>query len=148
MANMKIEMPAARTADWFRWLGWGAAAWMAFGIVQFVYWATLDRITLPPLQREVAEATPAWNAVFFAGAVFLGMAGAVQWVRGRSSAVPLLLVSAIAATVQFGSLAVLPETRLAMQPSMWAMPIFIIAVGWALWFVARRGASRGWLARP
>lgn len=146
MTKMKIEMPSERAPDWFRWLGWAACVWMAFGIFQFAGFLMFDPLSGNALEQEFVRSIPQWIIAPFAILVFAGLAGAVFWVRRKALAAPMLLLSALAASVMHGGYAATKALREIMTPGMWVMPVLITAIGWALWWVARRGASRGWLA--
>ncbi len=91
-----------------------------------------------------ADALPGWVMAAFAIAVWGGLAGAVALLLRRRLAVTFLLVSLIAAIVQYGYVfTALPVETLG--PDVVAVPIAVLVVGGLLLWFARSTARRGWL---
>ena len=131
-----------------RWYWAGAIAsllFMAFGCMSYVMHVTLDPATLPIDQRAVMEALPVWMTAAFAIAVWVGLAGAVMLLLRRKLAEPLLLVSLVAATVQFSAYFLHGPLRDATSPDSLAIPIVIILLVWTIYWFARHSRQRGWL---
>src|SRR5688572_15114881 len=136
------ERPLAR---WF-WAGAVASLlFMAFGCLSYLFHVTLDPATLPLDQRAVFDALPMWMTVAFAIAVWVGLVGAVMLLLRRKLAEPLLLVSLVAATIQFSAYFLHPPLRDATPPAALATPIAIILLVWTIYWFARHSRQRGWL---
>src|ERR1700741_3009572 len=98
--NAAIKLPA-----WFWAVAILALLWELMGVGSYLYHVTMsaeDIAALPDGQRQLMEATPPWVMGAFATAVFSGLLGAVGLVMRRSWAKPLMILSLVAAVVQFG----------------------------------------------
>ena len=118
---------------WF----WAAAAfallWEGFGCAQYLL-----------VVSQGANALPGWVMAAFAIAVWSGLAGAVALLLRRRLAVSFLLVSLIAAIIQYSYVfAVLPVEFL--RVGVVAVPIAVVVVGGLLLWFARSALRRGWL---
>lgn len=91
-----------------------------------------------------AEALPGWVAAAFAIAVWTGLAGAVALLLRRRLAVPALLVSVLAAVVQYGYVFTALPVQV-LNAAVLGVPIAVLVVGGILLWVARHAAQRGWL---
>jgi len=103
-----------------------------------------DIAALPLDQRALLEARPAWYYAAFAGAVWVGLTGAVGLLLRRRWAVPALLISLLAAIAQFSAIFIVPEMR-AISSDALAGPIAIIVVCYLIFTLARLARRRGWL---
>lgn len=138
-----IRFGAAR-----RWFGAAAIAallWEIFGCAMYVLHVTTEQADLRAEQAAMWTASPVWSIAAYAIAVWVGLAGAVMLVMRRRLAEPLLLVSLIAALVQFSSLLLVPQVREVTPAGAWIMPAFIILVCAAIWLFARHSKRHGWL---
>jgi hypothetical protein len=103
-----------------------------------------DIAALPLDQGALLAARPAWYYAAFGTAVWVGLAGAVGLLVRKAWAVPALLVSLIAAIVQFSSILIVPEMRNISSDAL-AMPLVIIAIAYGFLTFARMAKRRGWL---
>lgn len=132
----------------FRLIAISSVVWMLFGVASYLMHVmmTPEQITaLPPPQAELMRAMPSWLYGLFAIATWGGLAGAIALLLRRRIAVPLLLLSWIAAAAQFGyTFLGLPAYRLLGASGM-IFPLIIVALGVAYWLFARTAAAKGWL---
>lgn len=92
------------------------------------------------------NATPAWLNGLFGIATWGGLAGAVLLFMKRRLAVTLLLVSLIAAILQFGSAYLMFDMwNLLGGISSAFMPALVIILGLFFWNYAKGAAAKGWL---
>jgi hypothetical protein len=122
---------------WFWLVAALALLWEAFGCYIYV-----SQSLLPDTQREVGYAQMAsWQWGVFAIAVWSGLIGAVLLLLRNRWAAPLLLVSLLAAAVQYGVAAaqggIAPEAR--------PIAAAVLAVGVALVIFSSRARRAGWL---
>jgi len=104
-----------------------------------------DIAALPLDQAAMLAARPSWYYAAFGIAVWVGVAGAVLLLLRRRWAVWALLISLVAAIVQFSSVLIVPEMR-AMTPSdALFVPITVIIVAYAFWQFSKLAGRRGWL---
>jgi hypothetical protein len=101
---------------------------------------------LPLDQRAMLEARPGWYYVAFAIAVWVGLAGSIGLLLRKKWAAPLLLVSIIAAIIQFSSIFIVPEMRDGTPSDALAVPIVVIICCYGIWQLARLAKRRGWLS--
>ena len=122
---------------WFWAVAVLAVLWEAFGCYVYV-----SQSLLPDAQREGGYAQMAsWQWGVFAVAVWSGLIGAVLLLLRNRWAVALLLVSLLAAAVQYGVAAaqggIAPEAR--------PIAIAVLVVGVFLVIIASRARRAGWL---
>lgn len=104
-----------------------------------------DIAALPIDQAAMLAARPSWYYAAFGIAVWVGLAGAILLLLRRQWAVWALLVSLVAAIIQFSSVFIVPEMR-AMTPSdALFVPIIVIVIAYAFWQFSRLAARRDWL---
>lgn len=141
MDNRETAAPPA----WFTVAAIGALLFEAFGA--YAYWVhvTTDPAGLPIDQRDMVLAMPAWMTAAYGLAVWVGLAGAALLLLRRRLAEPLLLVSLLAAVVQFSALLIEPAMRNLVGSDDLLVPFLIILVCYAIWHFARRARSSGWL---
>ena len=107
---------------------------------------TAQEIAALPLdQGALLAARPSWFYAAFGIAVWVGLAGAVGLLLRKAWAAPLLLVSMIAAIVQFSSIVIVPEMRAATPSDALFLPLVIIACCYSIYMLARLAKRRGWL---
>jgi hypothetical protein len=141
---------AADTATVPTWFWAAAVAALLFELVGCYFYLvevgmTAEDIAALPLDdRALLEARPAWYYAAFAGAVWVGLTGAVGLLLRRRWAVPALLISLLAAIVQFSSIFIVPAMG-AISSDALAGPIGIIVVCYVIFMLARLAARRGWL---
>lgn len=125
-----------------------AVIWMLFGCLSYLGHVTMSAETiasLPPGQAEMMRTTPAWVYGLFAIATWSGLAGAVLLFFKRRIAVPLLLLSLVAAVAQFASIYLLYDALRLTGTAGVIFPVLIIALGFFFWTYARSAAANGWL---
>jgi hypothetical protein len=104
-----------------------------------------DIAALPLDQSAMLAARPEWYYAAFGTAVWVGLIGAIGLLLRKQWAVWALLVSLVAAIVQFSSAFIVPEMR-AMTPSdALFVPIVIIVIAYGIWQFSRLAGRRGWL---
>jgi hypothetical protein len=104
-----------------------------------------DISALPLDQSAMLAARPSWYYAAFGIAVWVGLAGAVGLLLRRRGAVWALLVSLIAAIIQFSSAFVVPEMRAITPSDALFLPIVIIVIAYGIWHFSRLAGRRGWL---
>lgn len=118
------------------WL-WAVAAfallWEGFGCAQYLMAVT-----------QGADALPGWVMATFAIAVWGGLAGAVALLLRRRLAVTFLLVSLIAAMIQYLYVFLALPVEV-LSPGVVAVPIAVIVIGCLLLWFAREAGRRRWL---
>jgi len=104
-----------------------------------------DIAALPLDQAAMLAARPGWYYAAFGIAVWVGLAGAVLLLLRRRWSVWALLISLVAAIIQFSSVFIVPEMR-AMTPSdALFVPIVVIIIAYAVWQFAKLSQRRRWL---
>jgi hypothetical protein len=132
-------------ARWY-WLG-------AIGVLLFMlvgvggYLATV----MTPLERYSADrqavmaAMPGWQVPVYAVAVWSGLVGAVLLLVRKRWAVPVLLVSLLAAAGTFLPFAIVPAVRELATEGDAVAAIIVNALCWTSFWFARHSQQRGWL---
>jgi hypothetical protein len=142
------EVTSSSPPGWFRIVAILGLLWNAFGIfsyLQHVYMSDAALAAMPPEQRAMVEGFPAWVTGVFAIAVFAGTAGALGLVLRKKWSVALLGLSFVAIVVQMGYSLFASGMLEVMGPSASILPVIIIIVGAALFWLARMASQRGWL---
>ena len=143
MARFAEDIPGS-----FRIITVLAVIWMAFGCMSYVMHVTMTPETiaaLPAAQSELMRSTPAWLYGVFAIAVWVGLAGAVMLFMKRRIAVSLLLVSWVAAAIQFGYTYAALNAWSLLGPSGAILPAIIVLLGFFFWNYAKGAAAKGWI---
>jgi hypothetical protein len=104
-----------------------------------------DIAALPLDQAAMLRARPEWYYAAFGIAVWVGLIGAVLLLLRRQWAVWALLVSLMAAIVQFSSVFVVREMRAITPSDALFTPIVIIVIAYGIWQFSRFAGRRGWL---
>lgn len=127
------EVGERRVPGWYWAVAVAAVLWEGLGCAQYLIAVT-----------QGADALPDWVMAVFAIAVWVGLAGAIALLLRRRLAVAALLVSLVAALVQYGFVfLVLPVEVL--NAGVLAVPIAVLVAGGLLLWFARSAARRGWL---
>ena len=105
-----------------------------------------DLANLPPAQRDMMAALPAWLTAVYAIAVWSALAGAICLLLRLKFAPVAYTVSLVAIIVQFGwTLIMLPIIQTMGFAEAAGFPIFIAVVGAvSVWF-SGKAAANGWL---
>lgn len=101
---------------------------------------------LPLDQAALLSARPEWYYAAFGIAVWVGLIGAIGLFLRKSWAVWALLVSLVAAVVQFSSVFIVPEMRAITPSDALFLPIVIIIIAYGVWQFSRLAGRRGWLS--
>ena len=142
MDDRYAPQPLAR---WF-WFAAGASAlFMALGCAGYLASVLTDPATLPLDQRNLMEARPTWMVAAYAIAVWVGLAGTILLLMRRKLAVPLLLVSLVAAVATFLPYAIVPAVSDLVTTNDIAVAIVVILITGTIWSFARHSLQRGWL---
>jgi hypothetical protein len=131
-----------------RWLTIAAIAvlaWELLGCAMYLMQVGVDRATLPADQRAMWDASPAWMTGAYAVAVWTGLAGSILLLLRRKLAEPVLLLSFIAAVVQFSALLIVPALRNLATSDALFLPFVIALICFGVWHFARHCRRRGWL---
>ena len=133
----------------FRVISILAIVWMALGCLSYIMHVTLSPeaiAALPKGQAELIRTTPSWYYALFGIATWGGLAGAIALLLKRRFAVPLLLISWVAAALQFAyNFLVQDGWRLLGGFSGAIMPFAIVGLGIFFWNYARGAAAKGWI---
>jgi hypothetical protein len=134
-----------RLAPWF-WVAAAASAlFMALGCAGYLASVLTDPATLPLDERNLMEARPTWMVAAYAIAVWIGLAGAILLLLRRKLAVPLLLLSLVAAIATFLPYAIVPAVSDLVTTNDIAVAIVVILITGTIWSFARHSRQRGWL---
>ncbi len=117
----------------------------AYGVYSYLIHVTTDPAGLPLDQRDLVLAMPRWMNAAFAIAVWAGLAGALLLIMRRWLAVPLLLLSLVAALVQFGAMLVVPDLRTLIGSDDLLVPFLILLACYGIWHLAWHARRSGWL---
>lgn len=126
-------MDEVKVPGWFWVVAGLALLWEAAGCAMYLAAVTSG-----------ADALPFWVMATFAVAVWSGLAGATALLLRRRLAVSFLLLSLIAAIVQYSYVFLALPVQV-IGASVVAVPIAVIVVGGLLAWFARSAAARGWL---
>jgi predicted permease len=125
---------ARRTPGWYLLVAILGLLWEAFGCFIFTMIAIGD-------DRGDYALLPSWVFIVFGVAVFSGLAGALGLVLRQRWATIALIVSLLAAIVQYGYVMM----TAGLNPSAIPMVAAVIGIGLLLVIVASAAGSRGWL---
>lgn len=142
MSEPNVSQPVP---GWFTVAAIGAVVWELIGCGMYLMQMTTDPASLPADQRAIWEAAPIWMDAAYGVAVWVGLAGAILLILRRRLAEPLLLVSLLAAVVQFSALLIVPALRNLVASDQLLVPVVIIVVCYGIWMLARRARKAGWL---
>jgi hypothetical protein len=148
MDDAGVQERAAAVPAWF----WGVAiAALLFELLGcFFYFveagmSAADIAALPLDQAAMLAARPSWYYAAFGIAVWIGLAGAVLLLLRRRWAVWALLVSLVAAIVQFSSVVIVPKMREMTPSDALLLPVTVIIIAYAFWQFSKLALRRGWL---
>jgi hypothetical protein len=128
---------ASRIPTWFWIVALLALAWEAFGAYTYT-----SQSMIPDGQRVGDYATmAAWQWGVFATAVWSGVAGAVALLLKSRWAVALLLLSLLAAVVQYGHAAL----NGGISSQAFPIAVAVLVVGVVLVIISSRARRAGWL---
>lgn len=140
---------ASRVPVWFWIVAVVAVLWQAIGCYFYLVQVRMgpaELAALPEAQANAFAAMASWQWAVFAIAVWSGLAGAVALLLRRRIAASLLLVSLIAAAIQYGFVFVAtPILETMPAGEALALPLTVIVVGALLVWFASHARRRGWL---
>lgn len=144
MASFRAGRPA-----WFLTVVVVLALWNLMGVVACIQQIRLGAEAMGPAtdyDRALFASLPGWYNLVYAIAVGAGLAGTVALAIGYAVARPLLLVSLVAAAVQFGYM--FAATDIIAVKGVWVVhfPLLIIAICLIQYWLALVAARRGWSA--
>jgi hypothetical protein len=132
-------------AKWY-WLGAaGVLLFMLVGVGGYLATVMTPVEQYPADRQAVMAAMPAWQIPVYAVAVWSGLLGAIGLLMRRRWAVPVLLVSLIAAVGTFLPFASVPAVRELATEGDAVAAIIVIALCWTSFWFARHSQQRGWL---
>jgi len=140
-----------RTAvpTWFWVVAVLAFLWEAVGCYFYLVQVSMDDAAyaaLSPAQADAFRAMASWQWSVFAVAVWSGLIGAVGLLVRQRWAYGALLVSLIAAAIQYGyTLLATPILETMPAGEALGLPITIIVIGVVLVWFAKQSSSKGWL---
>lgn len=142
---MTDRMERSMVPAWFMPAAIAALLFEAYGVYSYLVHVGSDPASLPIDQRDLVLAMPAWMNGAFAIAVWTGLAGALLLLMRRRLASPLLLLSLVAAVVQFGAMLVVPELRNLIGSDDLLVPFLILLACYGIWHLAWQAKRSGWL---
>lgn len=142
---MNDDRETMQAPAWFALAAIAAVLFEAFGVYSYLAHVTTDPHSLPIDQRDLVLAMPGWMTAAYAVAVWAGLGGALLLLMRRRLAAPVLLISLLAATVQFGALLADPALRNLVGSDDLLAPFLILAACYAIWHLAWQARRSGWL---
>lgn len=143
MTRFSEDMPGS-----FRIVSILAILWMIMGCISYWMHVTMSPEAinaLPAGQAEMMRTTPPFVYALFGIATWGGLVGAILLFMKRRLAVPVLLVSWIAALLQFTYVFTAMHGIKLVGWSGLIFPVIIIALGIFFWNYAKGAAAKGWL---
>jgi uncharacterized membrane protein YhdT len=131
-----------------RWFLVAAIAVMLFeamGAAGLVADLMTDKASLPLDQRTLAMARPAWMGIAYGIATSTGLVGAILLMMRHRVAVPLLLVSLIAAAVTFLPYLITPGVRDNIASGDRVAALVVLVLAGASYWLAHLSRRHGWL---
>ena len=142
---MDDDREANAAPAWLRLASLAALLWEIAGCALYIMRVSTDPAGLPPDQRAIFDATPAWVLAAFAVAVWSGLAGAILLLMRRRIAAPVLLLSLVAVVAQNSALVLDPGLRNLVASDDLLVPFVIVVVCYAIWHMAWQARRSGWL---
>jgi hypothetical protein len=148
MSDEDITAARGGTVPIWYWVA-AVSALLFEGLGCFFYLAevrlTPEQIAMLPLdQAAMLSARPAWYYAAFAGAVWVGLTGAVGLLLRKTWAVPALLISLIAVIVQYSAILIVPAMRTISSDELLG-PIVVALISYGIFMLSRLAKRRGWL---
>jgi len=134
---------------WFKVVAILAVLWNLLGCLAFAADLRLspeEVAKLPEAQQALYAARPAWAVAATGTAVIGGVLGSLGLLLRRKWALPVLVLSLLGILVQDFGLFVLADGATLAGPVAVVMQAFVLVIGVALVWLARRATVRGWLA--
>ena len=141
-------MGKGRTPKWLYLVAALALIWNALGCMAFVQQAMLSDAqidALPAAGAALYRGMPMWATIAFAAAVFGGATGSLALLFRQRFALILFTASLLGVLLQMFHLFILARGVEVLGAGALTMPGMIIVVAFALVWLARTAARRGWL---
>ncbi|MCB1634593.1 MAG: hypothetical protein KDI37_04665 [Xanthomonadales bacterium] len=141
-------MGKGRTPKWLYLVAALALIWNALGCMAFVQQAMLSDAqidALPAAEAALYRGMPMWATIAFAVAVFGGATGSLALLFRQRFALILFTASLLGVLLQMFHLFILARGVEVLGAGALTMPGMIIVVAFALVWLARTAARRGWL---
>jgi hypothetical protein len=142
--------PATRVPAYFWVVSVLALLWSLIGVssylVQVYGGGPAMQAEMTDAQRTLEASMPAWVTGAFAIAVFAGLLGSIGLLIRKKWARMLLVVSLVAAVIQFGWVFFMSEAVALLGSQAAILPIVVLVVGAGLIWFADRSERNGWLA--
>ena len=141
-------MGRAKTPKWLYLVAALALIWNALGCMAFVQQAMLSDAqidALPAAEAALYRGMPMWATIAFAVAVFGGATGSLALLFRQRFALILFTASLLGVLLQMFHLFILARGVEVLGAGALTMPGMIIVVAFALVWLARTAARRGWL---
>jgi magnesium-transporting ATPase (P-type) len=132
-------------ARWYTAAAIASLLFMLLGCAVYAMHVLTDPNSLPLDQRAMFEAEPRWVTVALGIASAVGLVGAIMLLLRRKAAVPLMLVSLVAALLWFGGLFAVPRLRDVLGSNDIAVAIAVVFLSWTIFWFARHSRQREWL---
>ena len=138
----------AKPPIWFWVVSIIALLWNSVGVFRYLdkafnQVALLESMTQP--QREAFENIPAWATGAFAIAVFAGTIACIALLLRKKWAMPLFVISFLAALAQFIHWLFISNAVEAFGPGTYTIPVLVIVVGIIEILFSKNGIKKGWL---
>ena len=141
-------MGKRQAPKWLALVGLLALIWNALGCMAFVQQAMLSDAqidALPAAEAALYRGMPMWATIAFAVAVFGGATGSLALLFRQRFALILFTASLLGVLLQMFHLFILARGVEVLGAGALTMPGMIIVVAFALVWLARTAARRGWL---
>ena len=148
MDDAVVEQGRGRIPGWYWAVALAALLFELAGCFFYlveVKMSAAEIAALPLDQAAMLAARPGWYYAAFGIAVWIGLLGAVLLLLRRQWAVWALLISLVAAVIQFSSVFIVPEMREITPSDALFVPIVIIVIAYAFWQFSRLAGRRSWL---
>jgi hypothetical protein len=148
MGEAEVQARGAAVPAWFWIVGIAALLFELLGCFFYfveVRMSAADIAALPLDQAAMLAARPSWYYAAFGIAVGVGLAGAILLLLRRRWAVWALLISLVAAAIQFSSVLIVPKMREMTPSDALFVPVVVVIILYAIWQFSSLAARRGWL---
>ncbi len=139
---------SGKPPTWFWVVGAVALIWNLMGVAAYLSQVMMTEeaiAAMPEAERALLADVPAWAVGAFAISVFGGALGCVLLLVRKSVAVPVLVVSLVAVLVQMVHSFFIADSMAVYGPSVFIMPIMVVAGSVALVWHAKASLAKGWL---
>jgi len=142
--TMKIKPPV-----WFWVVTVLALIWNLMGVGAYLgqAYTTPEALeTLPEMERNLINGTPAWVTAAFAVAVWGGALGCLLLLLRKTAAHFVLVLSLMGIVVQMSWVFFMSNSMEVYGPGNSIMPIMVIVVGILLILLSRKATANAWIS--